>query len=415
MDKAILEYKKRRQARMDKRYGVKRESNFDSIEEFRKRREKRLEERMDAGVGWVYGILQKNGVDTKGMSVKEAFEELAKINGGEGGGKTSKSGEQAKSTGENDLSENKKYKSTYKTPGGVRFPEIKKGAKWDGSVLSEVERLAKKAGKEKEYDEVMSKLTSKDVVYQKGVDGTTVASIPGLATMYDNKMVGRSKECQKIYDDKVAQGKRITSDLIGVTSKMGIRLLGLENCFKGGESTAGKIDRKRQKDFEVADKKLKKGEITEEEAAKMKSKTDEDYTKEFDDVVRFTAICKHQDTVKTVKDMMKKMEDSGYECVKLDNKWPPEKDENGKDLPPMYKAVHLKFKAPKGEIFEVQIHSAESMEIKNMNHESYEEYRDVKTKPERKEELGAFMAKNAAKFPVPDGVMELKSFEKNIS
>ncbi len=84
---AIKRFRKRRQKRIDQRNGTIRKPRYDSVEEFRKRREDRLEERADAGVGWVYGVLQKNGIDTKGMGVKEAFEELAKINGGNGANK----------------------------------------------------------------------------------------------------------------------------------------------------------------------------------------------------------------------------------------------------------------------------------------------------------------------------------------
>ena len=96
---AIKQYRKRRQERIDKRNGVVRKPRYDSVEEYRKRREKRLEARADAGVGWVYGILQQNGIDTKGMDVKEAFEELAKLNGGKGGkgGKDEKGGKGGKS------------------------------------------------------------------------------------------------------------------------------------------------------------------------------------------------------------------------------------------------------------------------------------------------------------------------------
>ena len=128
---AIKQYRKRRQERIDKRNGAVRKPHYDSVEEYRKRREKRLEARADAGVGWVYGILKQNGIDTKGMDVKEAFEELAKLNGGEGekGGKDEKGGE-SKKKNVNETGSAKKYvnaenSSKAPTVGGYKRKNLK--------------------------------------------------------------------------------------------------------------------------------------------------------------------------------------------------------------------------------------------------------------------------------------------------
>lgn len=409
MDKAIIEYKKRRQARLDKKNGIIGESNFDSVEEYKERRNERMLARMDANPRIAYGIAKGMGIDTTGMSPKEVYEAIKK-----GGGNAR--GKRPHGSKEYELSkagEKSSYKDTYKAPNGAKFPSIKSGAKWDNSTLSEVDRLAKAGGRTKKYDRVVNGLSSGDVVYQKGVDGTTVASVPGLSQMFDNKMSGRSEECNKIYNEKIEKGKKITSDMVSVTNALGSRLMGLENCFKGGSSAAGKIDRKRKKDFETADKLLKDGEITKEEAEKMKSKTDEDYTRGFDDVVRFTVLSDHKGTVKTVNDTIKKLGKMGYECVELDNKWLPQEDKKtGKLKPSEYKAVHLAFKSPTGETFEVQVHSDESMKVKNMNHALYEEQRNPKTSEDRAKELGAKMAKNVSGLSEPDGIMSLKSFKK---
>lgn len=409
MDKAIIEYRKRRQARLDKENGVAKESHYDSVEKYRERRLERMLARMDANPRVAYGIAAGMGIDTTGMEPKEVYEAIKK-GGGNARGKRphgNKEYELAKA------GEKKPYKDTYKSPNGAKFPPIKEGTKWDNSTLSEVDRLAKAGGRTKKYDRVVKGLSDKDVVYQKGVDGTTVASVPGLSQKFDNKMSGRSEECNKIYKEKIEKGKQIVSDMVSITNAMGNRLMGLENCFKGGSSAAGKIDRKRKKDFEAANKKLKDGEITQEKADEMKSKTDEDYTRGFDDVVRFTVMSDHKGTVKTVNDTIKKLGKMGYECVELDNKWLPQKDEKtGKMKPSEYKAVHLAFKSPTGEIFEVQIHSDESMKVKNMNHALYEEQRSPKTSKERAAELGSKMAKNVSKLSEPDGIMGLESFKK---
>ena len=69
MDKAVAEYKRRRRERLDAKNNNRR---YDSVEEYKRRRAKRLEARMDAGVGWVFGALKKEGVDTKGMGDRKS-------------------------------------------------------------------------------------------------------------------------------------------------------------------------------------------------------------------------------------------------------------------------------------------------------------------------------------------------------
>lgn len=73
----IERYKERRRKRIEKKYGKR----VDEVEEFKKRRSARMEERMDAGVGWAYGLAKAKGIDTEGMSPKEVFEALEEKGG----------------------------------------------------------------------------------------------------------------------------------------------------------------------------------------------------------------------------------------------------------------------------------------------------------------------------------------------
>lgn len=380
----------------------------DIISNYRERRAMRMQERFDANPRVAYGIARGMGIDTTGMSPKEVYEAIAK----EGGNARGKRPHGNKEYELSKKSDKKPYKDTYKTPNGTAFPKIKSGAKWDNSVLSEVDRLAKQGGHTKKYDRVMKSISDKDVVYQKGTDGTIVASIPGLSQKFDNKMSGRSEECNRIYKEKIENGKQIVSDMKEVTDSLGCRLMGLENCFKGGSSASGKIDRKRKKDIASAADLLKKGKINEEQAEKMRTKTDEEYTRDFDDIVRFTVLADHNDTVKSVENTIKTLEKKGYTLSELDNKWLPTKEKDGTIKPSEYKAVHLTFTSPTGESFEVQVHSPETMNVKNKNHALYEEQRKPTTSKERAGQLGAAMAKNTATLKEPDGIMNLASIKK---
>lgn len=73
----VERYKERRRKRLEKKIGKK----ANAVEEFKKRRNERMEERMDAGVGWAYGLAESRGIDTKGMSPKEVFKALEEKGG----------------------------------------------------------------------------------------------------------------------------------------------------------------------------------------------------------------------------------------------------------------------------------------------------------------------------------------------
>ena len=93
-------------------------------------------------------------------------------------------------------------------------------------------------------------------------------------------------------------------------------------------------------------------------------------------------------------------------------------DDYGNDQPRAYKAVHLQVKSPTGELFEVQIQSEASLQVKNKNHRYFEEQRkiDLDKNPElagRYKELQNIMVDNTSKMPLPDGIMDLKPTGKS--
>jgi len=400
MDNAVKRYKARRKERIEKKNGVI--PQFDSVEEYKKRREGRLRERMDAGIGWVFGALKSNGVDTEGMSVDDAFEAWNKLNGKKNGGKKEENGPKKVKNGnlQNEEVRGSTYTKSFKTSGGVDYPKPKRGAVYDEDTLKEVNRLADEAGdgnqpsKTKQQEEVLKNLTSKDLVYQKDPDGTVVAAIPGLSQMWDKKVIGKGPEVQAAYDKRIEGGKKIGADMVEISNKLGSRMMGLENMFKGGGSTARKIDKVKKK---YADKNL-----TDEEALGM-----------MDDVVRFSFKCDHDKMVDQITGLEDELKKSGYEITERDNKFLPDP----KGGPRNYKAVHLQVKAPSGELFEVQVQSEETIKVKNKNHRHFEKQRaiDLKEHPEMKDEydrLEKTMVDNVNEMSEPPGIMNLPTFKK---
>lgn len=78
--KRIIDYRRRRAERITERG----QCRTDSVDAYRERRTERLLSRQDSGVGWVFGALKGEGIDTTGMDVAEAFETWNKLNEGKG-------------------------------------------------------------------------------------------------------------------------------------------------------------------------------------------------------------------------------------------------------------------------------------------------------------------------------------------
>ena len=72
MDNSVQRYRERRAERL----ADKNTARMDAVDEYRERRKNRIISRMDAGVGWAYGLAESKGIDTKGMTPKEVFEAL---------------------------------------------------------------------------------------------------------------------------------------------------------------------------------------------------------------------------------------------------------------------------------------------------------------------------------------------------
>ena len=195
--------------------------------------------------------------------------------------------------------------------------------------------------------------------------------------------VGKSEKVQKIYDEIRAKEPKITDDLYELTQSIGCELEGLEHSVKTGPSVADKIDRKRK------EKRL------------GPQVTDEQIVSSFADVIRYTAMGSHDELAHRTKDIINGLEKAGYKIPKVENKYLI-KDTD-------YKGINLDVVSPTGQRFELQVHSKESLAVKNVNHKLYNESRKVGTPKERKEELENQMRKNAAKLPQPKEIETLKN------
>ena len=204
-----------------------------------------------------------------------------------------------------------------------------------------------------------------------------------------NHIIGEqySKEAQKKYDEIRGKEKQITQDCVSLAEATGMEMSGLEYSVKTGSSVADKIERRRK-----------------EEREHGRSSSDEEIVADMWDLVRYTGMAKHEELADKTQDVMKKFSEMGYEVVECDNKYMKKGA--------TYKGIHLAVKSPEGQMFEFQIHSPESLRVKNINHILYAESRNVNTSPERKAYLDREMEKNTESLSMPKNIEKLKSFRK---
>ena len=361
MDTAIKEFNKRRMERLKARYG----DDYRSVVAFKARRAARL----DAGD---YDE-SKHKRDKNGR--------FAPKDGGSDGG------DSAKPKGKAAASSPKKT--------GM-FPTPKSGTSYDGATQSKMKDLEDKAKTDPAVAKVLKGLSDKDIVYQKDSKGKESACIPGLAHMTDTKLVGCSAEAQKIFDQRVANGKKTTEDMIAIGQKLGGNMHGLAYCYKGGESLGRKINKA----------------IKEKEERGVKGVTDVEILNGIDDAVRYTFMCEHDDLAEKCLAFEDELTKAGYTITQRDNKYLPKYDENGNEVPRDYKGIHLQVKTPTGDLIELQLHSKESMDVKDKNHPIYEKARKLeKSDPEFKR-LTQQMIDNTATLKEPRGIRDLPTFGK---
>ena len=181
----------------------------------------------------------------------------------------------------------------------------------------------------------------------------------GSAAAKDNRLGKQySAKAQNVYDRMRANEPKITDDICDIADAAGCEMSGLQYSVKTASSVADKIKRKKEKNPDAKD---------------------EDIVSAMGDIVRYTALGPHNELASKTEAFIDQFESKGYNVTEVENKYLDEE--------PMYKGIHLSVVSPAGQKFEFQVHSEESLAIKNEIHPMYEEFRDVDTPAPRKAEL----------------------------
>jgi hypothetical protein len=160
----------------------------------------------------------------------------------------------------------------------------------------------------------------------------------------------------------------------------GGRLVGLDHMLKGE-------DRLKEK---IADELLAKP-----------GKTVREAISEVADPVRFTLSYPPQRYAEGVATDVDALKAEGFELIKLKNLWTADQ----------YKGINSQWRRPDtGARFEMQFHTPESLEAKELTHSAYERIRGSDVSPAERRELKAFQLRVNALLVAPPATAEIKDF-----
>jgi hypothetical protein len=183
--------------------------------------------------------------------------------------------------------------------------------------------------------------------------------------------------------DRVSKAEpEVTRTIKGVeTETPGAHLVGLQYCLKGEE---------RYKEKVAAEVRLKPERSIAEILARVP------------DAIRYTFECGEDHYMDSYQDICGKLEERGNELLVRRNCWDD----------PDYKGVNTRWLTTDGQTFEVQIHTADSFQAKQLTHVAYERLRTGVATGAERPELESFQQAVTSSIPVPRGVEAITDYRK---
>ncbi|MFG2090659.1 MULTISPECIES: hypothetical protein [unclassified Spirillospora] len=120
------------------------------------------------------------------------------------------------------------------------------------------------------------------------------------------------------------------------------------------------------------------------------------------DALRYTYQFSSEDYVRGYGEVRDRLERSGFEMVQSRNFWGESE----------YKGINSRWRAPDGQLFEVQFHTPESFEAKQLTHGAYGRIRDPNADPREVERLDNFQQEVSSGIPVPEGVLNISNYRR---
>jgi hypothetical protein len=125
--------------------------------------------------------------------------------------------------------------------------------------------------------------------------------------------------------------------------------------------------------------------------------------REIPDAIRYTFCADPEDYQHAYVEISERLHAQGHEMRYSHNHWNDSQ----------YKGINTRWATPTGQQFEVQFHTAESLQAKQeITHASYERLRNALTKEEERAELKAFQRDVCSSVPVPEGAAKIPNYRQ---
>lgn len=121
------------------------------------------------------------------------------------------------------------------------------------------------------------------------------------------------------------------------------------------------------------------------------------------DGLRYTYQIPADSYVQGQQEVVDQLKEKGYEMIYRKNSWND----------PEYKGINSRWRTPDGQLFEVQFHTPESFEAKQLTHGAYERLRSPLTSGHDVLKLESFQREVSAGIPVPDNVLDIPNYRKS--
>jgi hypothetical protein len=120
------------------------------------------------------------------------------------------------------------------------------------------------------------------------------------------------------------------------------------------------------------------------------------------DAIRYTFVYKEERYTEGVYTDCNRLESAGFKAVDRQNSWKEDQ----------YKGINGRWREPaSGMLIEVQFHTQESLDAKELTHPAYERIRDPATPPHEVRELRAFQSEVCSSIKVPPRATEIPDYD----
>lgn len=237
----------------------------------------------------------------------------------------------------------------------------------DGMSIQDANENTKKYLRHERFSTTKRYLFNRKLKFK---DNTTFEVPPDIeSNEFYKKFDDKEKE---IYQLAIKNEPEITKFIKRITQNTGGVLSGLENRLKTPESIYEKAHC-REENTEV---------------------------KDMSDLIRYTEVYDSDNFSKAINENFKKIKRKGFEIVKVKNYW-------NKPYNP-YNGVNTVIRTDKGQNFEIQYHTQESLDIKEELHKIYEKCRKLNSNSKKAQKYIEEMLNLSKDIKIPSGIEEIK-------